>query len=133
MDRSEPLQRRTPMPAGKPLERRTELRSRTGLTSKATLPRGGRLAPRSAKRAGQMSEYVPLRAQYLAEHPRCEYPEGCHRPAVDVHHTRGRRGWRLLHVPWWKAACREHNDAAETDTGHCIDIGWLHRIEGTDQ
>lgn len=87
------------------------------------------MRPRSKKRAALMRIYAKRVAVFLEEHPVCEFPLGCGRPSVDVHHTRGRFGFRLLAEDWWKASCRFHNDYAETETGHSLEIGWLVRIE----
>lgn len=109
--------------------RRTPLARRTPLRSYCELTRT-RIRPRSAKRAAQMRRYRPLAAAYLEGHPICEFPLGCDAAATEVHHKRGREGDRLLDVDWFAAACRVHNDYAETRTGHALAIGWLVRIEG---
>lgn len=117
--------------------KRTELKRKKPLTAK-TPPQGQSplrrtpLRQRSAKRATQMAGYLPLRNAYLAAHPWCQYPEGCNQRATDLHHKRGRSGLRLLDTEWFAASCRFHNDEAETNTGHCLAVGWLVRIEGDD-
>lgn len=78
--------------------------------------------PRSDKRAAQMREYVPLMLAFLEAHPLCDR---CGKPSTCVHHTRGREGWRLTVVAWWKAACHGCNDFAETHTGEALAEGWL--------
>lgn len=50
--------------------------------------------------------YARIRREFLAEHPWCEMPQGCGRPATDVHHRKGRLGPRLLQVEHWTALCR---------------------------
>lgn len=88
---------------------------------------------RSLKRGRQMREYIPLAEAFLEANPWCQHPTN-HLdrpvPAVCVHHTRGRFGWRLLVVEWWKASCAACNDEAETNTGASLAIGWLLPIEG---
>jgi hypothetical protein len=110
------------------LARRTPLLNRTTLTSASPL-RHTPLAAVSRKRAGQNRTYTTLRARFLADHVRCEFPLGCPRPAEVVHHARGRRGKRLLDTTWWRAACVFHNDFAEDHTGEALACGWLVRIE----
>lgn len=80
---------------------------------------------RSSKLAAAMREYAPKAAAFLAERPRCEYPLGCDQWATEVHHRRGRTGWRLLAEEWWASSCRKHNELAETDTGLALRVGWL--------
>jgi hypothetical protein len=84
---------------------------------------------RSLKRQRQIREFIPQAEAFLAENPRCQFP-GCTLPSTVVHHSRGRRGWRLLHRPWWKASCAPHNQFAEDETGAALECGWLLRIEG---
>lgn len=126
MERGTPLERRTPPKRGGPLRGGTPLR-----TAGQALRRSP-LRAVSVKRAGQMNEYRPLSDAFLAEHRFCQYPDGCGQPATDLHHRRGRFGERLLDQRYWAASCRRHNDEAETNTGHCLDIGWLIPIEGDD-
>lgn len=114
------------------LPRRTPLQARTPLRSTARLVTRAPLRQRSSKRAEQMAVYVPQRNAFLAANPQCQYPEGCGQRATQVHHRRGRRGLRLLNKTWWSASCDFHNEYAETNTGHCLTIGWLVRIEGDD-
>lgn len=86
---------------------------------------------RSPERQREMRAYIPMVEQFLTDNDTCQFPQGCPQPATCVHHTRGRRGWRLLYVPWWKASCDHHNNYAETNTGEALACGWLLRIEGT--
>lgn len=85
---------------------------------------------RSKKRAALMRIYVKRAAEFLTEHPRCQFPGGCAQRATVVHHRRGRFGARLLDEQWWAASCDQHNAFAEEHTGQALDIGWLVRIEG---
>lgn len=78
-----------------------------------------------------MREYVPLAQRHLEEHPTCQFPLGCDRPATCVHHKRGRFGRRLIDPRYLASSCDEHNQYAEDHTGHSLEIGWLIPIEGT--
>jgi len=60
--------------------------------------------PRSDNRARQERDYTVMRGQFLADHATCDV---CHRQATEVHHVRGRSGWRLLYTPWWLALCSD--------------------------
>lgn len=84
----------------------------------------------SKKRAAAMRIYIKRRNAFLAAASVCEFPLGCDRPAVVLHHRRGRFGARLLDEEWWSASCHEHNEFAETQTGAALECGWLVRIEG---
>ena len=84
----------------------------------------------SLKRQRELRRYAHLRRDFFTRRLWCEFPLGCDRPAAVVHHRRGRFGGRLNDVDWWAASCVEHNDYAETHTGHSLEIGWLVRIEG---
>lgn len=88
------------------------------------------LRNRAPKRTAEIRKFRAQIEPFLAERPVCEFPEGCQRPSVVIHHRRGRRGCRLLHRPWWAASCNQHNQYAEEHTGHSLEIGWLLRIEG---
>lgn len=112
--------KRTPMPP-----RRTPLRVHK------PLPRAVKPLPAvSRKRAAQQRVYSKLRAAFLAEHPRCQWPGGCAWPATTVQHLRGRSGERLNDTTWWAASCWPHNAWAEEHTGAALEMGWLVRIEG---
>lgn len=87
------------------------------------------MRPRSLKRQRLMSVYVPRARAFVQENPVCQFPLGCDRPSAVVHHTRGKRGLRLLDEAWWKASCHEHNMLAEDDTGAALDCGWLIPVE----
>ena len=84
----------------------------------------------SLKRQRQERLYRVRRINFLDAHPYCEFPLGCDRPTAVVHHKRGRFGDRLNNTDWWAGSCVEHNDYAETHTGHSLEVGWLVRIEG---
>lgn len=83
----------------------------------------------SVKRARQMRLYVPLRNEFLETHQVCQFPLGCGQRATDVHHRKGRQGERLLDVRFFAASCRSHNEYAEVETGHALEIEWLLRVE----
>lgn len=62
----------------------------------------------SKKRSRESRVYARLKAQFMAEHPRCVvHPD---RPSVDVHHTFGRAGANLLDVRTWLPVSREAHD-----------------------
>lgn len=84
----------------------------------------------SRKRAAAMRVYRKRAAEFLTEHPQCQFPTGCDKRATVVHHRRGRFGARLLDERWWAASCPGHNAFAEEHTGQALDIGWLVPIEG---
>lgn len=57
----------------------------------------------------KMVFYRMVRKLYLDD-ATCDAAEACCRPAVDVHHTRGRTGTLLLDTRFWVPVCREcHN------------------------
>lgn len=89
------------------------------------LRRTGRPKTRSDKLQALMDIYIPRRNAFLLANPFCQYPLGCKSWSADVHHRRGRDGWRLLAEEWWASSCRFHNDLAETDTGTARRCGWL--------
>lgn len=86
----------------------------------------------SKKRAVALRLYAKRRKEFLSqpENETCAFPLGCTERATTVQHLRGRRGWRLLHEPWWTPSCLHHNLWAEDNTGEALAIGWLHKIEG---
>lgn len=86
---------------------------------------------RSLKLQRAMRVYRGMIDAFLADHPTCEFPLGCVRPAVVAHHRRGRFGRRLLDQQWWAASCNFHNQYAEDHSGESLACGWLVRIEGT--
>lgn len=63
---------------------------------------------RSKKRAAQEREYKELREMYLNMRPWCEV-KGCHAPATEIHHMKGRIGELLTDVTWFLAVCRPHH------------------------
>lgn len=94
------------------------------------IERRTRIRSVSKKRATQLRVYRPKRDAFLETHRVCEYPDGCRKPGTELHHRMGRRGSLLLDERFWAAACHEHNQAAETDTGTCLANGWLLRSVG---
>lgn len=62
----------------------------------------------SEKRQQQYKQWPAVRDRYLADHPFCEWP-GCPKRAIDVHHTEGKEGERLLDPTKLKALCRRHH------------------------
>lgn len=67
----------------------------------------------SQKRAAEMSEYIPLRAEFLKENPTCAVKfEGCTRQSTDVHH-RSMSADDFLIVDTWLAVCRTCHDKLE--------------------
>src|SRR5580692_2431780 len=78
----------------------------------------------SKKRAGELREYAKLRKEYLATHERCEIPvEGCTVKSVEVHHSEGREGKRLLDVSKFKAACSNCHRVATVKSLQAIAAG----------
>lgn len=98
------------------------LTRRTGLKPGKPLGRC-RINPVSIKRRRENREYTVLRKAFLEGHSRCEWPEGCHAAATDVHHMRGRVGSLYLDVGWWKALCRTHHQRATDNPAEAIRLG----------
>lgn len=51
----------------------------------------------------KMVAYNSLRRTFLKLHPVCQCCQS--KPSQHVHHTHGRAGQLLLHVPLWKSLC----------------------------
>jgi hypothetical protein len=77
----------------------------------------------SAKRAGQVVEYVKLKREYLALYPVCEVPE-CHERSIEVHHQGGKEGDRLTDVNYFMAVCRPHHDEFTEHSKEAIEKGY---------
>jgi hypothetical protein len=57
----------------------------------------------SRRRARDLKKYYELRQDFLTEYPVCQI---CAKErSTEIHHTRGRNGWRLLSIPTWLALC----------------------------
>lgn len=85
---------------------------------------------KSAKTAAAMGAYIPERDAFLSENRWCEYPLGCGRPSVVLHHRWGRNGERLRDQEWWAASCDDHNIRAEDETGEARACKWLLDLNG---
>ena len=59
----------------------------------------------SLKRIAEEKVYKVVRAEYLAEHPKCEV-RGCGNKSVEVHHKSGRVGDLLTDKRYFLAVCR---------------------------
>ncbi len=121
MKRSGPLKRKTPLKRGKPLGWG---KPQKPLKSKA------KLKPKSEKKKALDAEYFPLKEQFLADNPTCQYP-GCSQPSVDWHHKKKRNGRRLLDINNAMAACRYHHDYIETHRKESLAKGHLLRVNTT--
>lgn len=53
-------------------------------------------------------EYKKLRKEFLRLNPICA-EEGCKQPAVDVHHSAGKTGEKLIEVEHFVQLCRKHH------------------------
>ena len=90
------------------------------------------LAPMKARRIrgmsvamqGRMRRYLPLKAAFMAQHPRCQV-RGCRCVARDLHHRQGRRGWRLCAVGWFMAVCRRHHDMMKEQPTWALEHGYV--------
>lgn len=67
----------------------------------------------SKKRAGEEIIYQKKRIAFLKKHPVCQWPDGCKKKSVDVHHKKGRIGALLNDENNMIALCREHHIVAE--------------------
>lgn len=77
----------------------------------------------SAKRAGQVAEYVKLKREYMALYPVCEVPE-CNLKSVEIHHQRGKEGERLTDVNYFMAVCRPHHNEFTEHSRKAINEGY---------
>lgn len=73
------------------------------------------------KRAKEMREYAVLSRAYLESYSSCAR---CGHRSQEVHHKAGRRGWRLLHMPWWLPVCRECHHKITTEPTWAEYEGW---------
>ena len=87
---------------------------------------------RSLKLQRAMRVYRQMVGDFLDQHPTCEFPLGCGKPATSVHHRRGRFGKRLIDQRYWAASCHEHQNYAEERSGAALACGWLIRIESVE-
>lgn len=79
--------------------------------------------PVSHKRARENRVYSKLRAGFLADRPRCEWPAGCTQASTDVHHRRGRVGADFLDVARWSAVCRPHHEWIGAHPAAAVEMG----------
>lgn len=66
------------------------------------------ISPVSPKQKKRLAKYALVRAEYLAEHPRCEarIPDVCLGLATDIHHVKSRIGDLLTDTRYFKSLCR---------------------------
>lgn len=79
---------------------------------------------RSPKRAVADAADRVLRDEFMAAHPRCEYP-GCSSPSHDRHHmhTRNTRP-DLIHDPrYWRALCRACHRRVTEYPAEAVELG----------
>lgn len=107
--------------------KRTSIERKTRIRRPGSLPRVTHLRGRSRKLQADMALYIPEMLEFLLVHAWCEFP-GCDQPSTVLHHRKGRNGRRLRDQEFWSAACDPHNQYAEDQTGHSLEIGWLERI-----
>lgn len=62
------------------------------------------------KQSARNRLYAKLRKQYLEENRYCEV---CGGMATDVHHKKGRLGWRLIAIGHFLPVCRTCHDKIE--------------------
>lgn len=78
------------------------------------------LRPRSARRSREEREYARLRAEFLEEHPYCEW---CGLYASEVHHRAGRSGRRLNDTARWAALCRSCHERTTVQPEWAMQVG----------
>lgn len=100
------------------------------LTSRCELPRATRIRPVSVKRARETRTYTLLRREFLADHPRCEFPGGCTQPATEIHHKRGRVGALYLDTAHWSPLCHDHHAWATEHPAAAFEMGVSERRIG---
>ena len=97
---------------------------RTSLKRSSPLARGKGLNRQSKKRKKLYEEeYLPLRQQFLEEHPVCQ--RCAKAPSMDVHHKRGRIGKNMLDTSTWAALCRICHSEVEAHPKESREQGWL--------
>lgn len=57
-------------------------------------------------------EYRKVRKEFLRLHPICK-EEGCKQPAVDIHHSAGKVGEKLIEAEHFVQLCRKHHQYYE--------------------
>lgn len=83
----------------------------------------------SKRRAAQLRTYRKLRAEFLTEHPRCEFPH-CGYPASEVHHKRGRVGRLYLATEHWLPMCSPHHRWTTEHPADAYELGVSERRVG---
>lgn len=84
-----------------------------------------RIPKKSLSRKEEEAVYLPLREQFLKDHPKCECGrEGCFRDSQDVHHTKG-RGKYYLDVSTWKALARVCHIWVDENTDEARKLGLI--------
>lgn len=84
------------------------------------------LAPRSAKRAKQESEYSNKRKIFMSAHPMCQANISglCTSNSTDIHHVKGRVGALLLDEMHWMSVCRTCHQWIETNAIEATQLGY---------
>lgn len=90
------------------LTRKTPLPKATKPIARSTKP----IAKLSKQRAKKLRQYEQFKAEYLAEHPVCEFP-ACDSTNVTLHHRKGRIGDLLTDKNHFCALCPEHHRFVE--------------------
>lgn len=87
------------------------------------------MRPRSLKRAKQERLYNMMRVEFLAAHPRCEFP-GCTQPSSLIHHAKGRDGDLLCDAEFFRALCDPHHRHVHANPAESYESGLLVRRHG---
>lgn len=70
-----------------------------------------------------MVVYLPVKKQFLIEHPICQCCDK--KPSKDIHHTRGRVGALLTDTRYFLAACRPCHSWIGEHPAEAREKGWL--------
>ncbi len=78
----------------------------------------------SKKRSLELRQYEKLKTEALPW-AYCEWPNGCHKPADQVHHIRGRAGKLLNDKRYWSLLCMDHHRAVHDHPADARKLGLL--------
>ena len=101
---------------GLPVDRNKCLKRRT------PLKRSGRLRPYTKKRKAGLDLYGKLRVEFLTANPSCGI---CHGRSSQIHHKRGRIGWRLCAEEFFLAICQECHTKVHENGRWARAIGYI--------
>ena len=88
---------------------------------------------RTPSRAADERSYLRLVPVFLESHWRCEVDTiGCTKTATEVHHRKGRSGYLLLHVPFFRACCSLCHRYVHANPTWSYEVGHLIRRNDED-